>query len=183
MGFEIKDPLDTPSCLAAKGNFDDFRGGVRAEREPVAHAVGDDRGRAVGFGVKAGPVAVEDRAGADVIGKHELPAVGMAGESDGKSAGGGRVERVRMVGHENGKRIWVALSCEGGNVIVDGGVFGGAGKVVFRNGPAGSENLDGLIADSEMNRLVGEKSKAGGANTRVKLVARLEAVVVSLAEE
>ena len=83
------------------GDLQNFRGGIDAEGEPVADAVGNDE-CGIGPVVSSGPIFEAERAGADAVGEHDLPAVGVAGDDEGDAGVGGDVPTVRMMGeHES----------------------------------------------------------------------------------
>ena len=87
----------------AQRQMDDLCRGIEAQRQPVADAVGDDQGSAVGLGltVEAGPVAEHQRPEADVVREHELTAMRVAGNRQGESRGSSGIERMRVVGHKD----------------------------------------------------------------------------------
>src|SRR3954471_2349293 len=85
-----------PRLYGAKCEVHDLRWRADAQREPVAHAVGDEE-RGVVLAISAGPIAEHRRAGAEALVEHDLPAVRVPGEGERDADGGGGIERVRVV--------------------------------------------------------------------------------------
>ncbi len=147
----------------------DFRGGVDAEGEPVAYAVGDDEG-GVWHVIAAGPVLEAEGTGANVLREHDLAAVGMAGDDERNASRGGGVPTVRMVGEHQG---------EHGGIAEAGGI--GDGFVAPEiGGPARAEDLEGCAWRVDSGDIIDEEIYAAAADRIVEMVGALDDIMISL---
>ncbi len=87
--------------------MDDLGGGVDADWEHVANAIGHDH-LAASLRVKSRPVAKESGTETVLTIQHRVPAVGVASERQWQVRLHGGVEGVRMMRQQNGESIGLA---------------------------------------------------------------------------
>ena len=93
---------------ARQSEVDDFGGSVDSKGEPISNAIRNDE-FALAACVKARPITKESGAKSGVFVHHELPAVGVTGESERHRCLRGGVKGMGMMGKEQRECFGVSL--------------------------------------------------------------------------